>query len=177
VLVAAAGWIGSVIVNACEFQRGRIDEDRVTAAMPDQHWIVWSGNIEIVPVNGARSFAVIIEESFDPLARCNVLDALMNGGLNGCDRILVAGDFLQMAYAGVNGVRMRIIESGQDSFPAQINFAGIGRSQTEYFIVGTDREDAAITDGEGLSARKFIIGSPDIAVVQDEIRLNASAWE
>ena len=82
-----------------------------------------------------------------------------------------------MIHSGVDGVRVRVVESREDRFPAQVDFAGVDGGKREHFIVRAKGEDAAVTDGESLSASDLVVDRPDAAVVEDYVRLDASSWE
>src|SRR3954468_6565969 len=82
-----------------------------------------------------------------------------------------------MIHSGVDGVRVRVVESREYRFPAQVDFAGVRCGQGKHFIVGANGEDAAVADRESLSTGKLVVDRPDAAVVEDYIGFDASSWE
>ena len=47
-IILAAGRIGSMVINLCQFDRLRVDPGRVPAAMLDEHGMVGNGSIQLV---------------------------------------------------------------------------------------------------------------------------------
>ena len=79
--------------------------------------------IKIVPVKRPRSFAVVIQKPEHPLAWWRLLRAFVKQLFYRFDRILIAGYSVEMFHPGFNRVRMSVIEAGQNSLEAEIQFA------------------------------------------------------
>ena len=99
VLKAAARRIGRLVIDLRQLQSPGVHEGGVAAAMLHQHRPVGHGLIEVMAIERARSFPVVVQEPEDPLSRRRLLRALMQCGLYFFDGVLVAGHFVQMLDA------------------------------------------------------------------------------
>ena len=99
VLKAAARRVRRLVVDLRQLQRHGVHEGGVAAAVLHQHRPVGHGLIEIMAIEGARGFPVVVQEPEDPLSRRSLLRALMQCSLYLFDGVLVAGYFVQMLDA------------------------------------------------------------------------------
>src|ERR1700746_2781769 len=76
-----------------------------------------------------------------------------------------------MRKSSFRRMRVRVDESRQNSFFSKINFLRVTGSQPEYFVVGPDRQKAAVGDGYSLCPRLPRVDRPDVAIVENQFAL------
>src|SRR5436853_7445278 len=98
----------------------------MAAAMADRHRMISRHFVQILTGERAAlgGFGVIVFETEDPLARRCLGSALGDGCLNLGDGTEVAIHFPQMPQTGRGGMAVRVDESGNYRFSAQIDALG-----------------------------------------------------
>ena len=99
VLEAATRRIGCLVLDLRQLQRQGIHEGRMATAVLDEHRVIGHRRIQITPVDGARSFAVVVQKSEHPFSGWSLQRALVQNSLYFFDGVGVAGYFAQMLYA------------------------------------------------------------------------------
>src|SRR5689334_1366320 len=70
-----------------------------------------------------------------------------------------------------------VVKTGKNCLAAEVHLARSPSRQRQHFVVGADRKEAAIADGDRLCPRLLVVHCPDATVVQDRVRLGARERE
>ena len=94
VLEAATGRIGRLVADLCQIQRHGIHEGRVAAAVLHEDRVIGYCRIQIMPVDRARSFAIVVQKSEHPFSGRSLQRALVQSSLYFFDGVFIASYFV-----------------------------------------------------------------------------------
>ena len=77
---------------------------------------------------------------------------------------------LHLHSAGVVDVKMRVDESRQDAFAAEVDYLGLGRAERANFVVRAGGDEAVSLDTERRNDGEFTVDGVDLAVHVSSIR-------
>src|SRR5947207_13348135 len=76
-----------------------------------------------------------------------------------------------MHQAGLGGMRVRVNETRDDSFSAEVDFLGSGTSKIQNVGIAPHGKKSASRNSHGLGARLPVIHRPNVSVIKDKFRL------
>src|SRR2546430_16376848 len=76
-----------------------------------------------------------------------------------------------MHQAGLGGMRVRVNETRDDSFSAEVDFLGSGTGKIQNVGIAPHGKESASRNSHGLGARLPVIHRQDVAVIKDKFRL------
>src|SRR5205809_548523 len=76
-----------------------------------------------------------------------------------------------MHQAGLGGMRVRVNETRDDSFSAEVDFLGSGTSKIQNVGIATQGKKSSSRNSHGLGARLPVIHRQNVSVIKDKFRL------